>query len=296
MVREAKKKGLRAPVLFMGYYNPLLIYGEETIIKDAREAGVNGFIVVDLPPEEAVKFRNFCRRGGLVTPLRIYLSRLLIRSSLSYVPLIAPATSESRLKLLCKIADSFVYVVSRMGVTGATGTLNTALPELLERVHTYTGGIPAAVGFGVSTRDHFLSVASIAEGVVIGSQIITTLANAPAGHGAEAVREYCAEVSGRSGEQYVTTREVGIVETVNEARPPNGVTVDEVVKDRQNGSEPGLVDQIEALNANGDVDTAVCICYTRTLLDTDQVGYIITFWGVWRSIRSRVSHGLFGRA
>jgi tryptophan synthase len=66
MVREARKKGLRAPVLFMGYYNPLLIYGEERIIKDAKEAGVNGFIVVDLPPEEAVRFRNFCTKGGSV--------------------------------------------------------------------------------------------------------------------------------------------------------------------------------------------------------------------------------------
>jgi tryptophan synthase len=64
MVREARKKGLRAPVLFMGYYNPILSYGEERLLKDCKEAGVNGFIVVDLPPEEAISFRNFCTRGG----------------------------------------------------------------------------------------------------------------------------------------------------------------------------------------------------------------------------------------
>ena len=64
MVREARKRGLKVPVLFMGYYNPLLSYGEERILKDAKEAGVNGFIVVDLPPEEAVRFRNFCTKGG----------------------------------------------------------------------------------------------------------------------------------------------------------------------------------------------------------------------------------------
>ena len=63
-VRKARRKGLRAPVLFMGYYNPLLSYGEERILKDAKEAGVNGFIVVDLPPEEAIRFRNFCTKGG----------------------------------------------------------------------------------------------------------------------------------------------------------------------------------------------------------------------------------------
>lgn len=64
MVREARKKGLRAPIIFMGYYNPILSYGEEKILKDCREAGVNGFIIVDLPPEEAVSFRNFCTKGG----------------------------------------------------------------------------------------------------------------------------------------------------------------------------------------------------------------------------------------
>lgn len=64
MVRQARKKGLKAPVLFMGYYNPILSYGEEKLLKDCKEAGVNGFIVVDLPPEEAVTFRNWCAKGG----------------------------------------------------------------------------------------------------------------------------------------------------------------------------------------------------------------------------------------
>lgn len=63
-VQEARKKGLHIPILFMGYYNPLLIYGEEKIVVEARRAGVDGFIVVDLPPEEAIKFRNFCAREG----------------------------------------------------------------------------------------------------------------------------------------------------------------------------------------------------------------------------------------
>ena len=66
MVRQARKRGLKAPVLFMGYYNPFLSYGEERILQDAKDAGVNGFIIVDLPPEEAVRFRNFCTKGGYV--------------------------------------------------------------------------------------------------------------------------------------------------------------------------------------------------------------------------------------
>lgn len=64
MVKDARKRGLTAPVLLMGYYNPLLSYGEERMLNDSRDAGVNGFIVVDLPPEEAVRFRNFCTKGG----------------------------------------------------------------------------------------------------------------------------------------------------------------------------------------------------------------------------------------
>lgn len=67
MVRTARKKGLEIPVLFMGYYNPLLAYGEGRMLKDAKEVGVNGFIMVDLPPEEAVKFRNNCAKAGYGT-------------------------------------------------------------------------------------------------------------------------------------------------------------------------------------------------------------------------------------
>lgn len=176
---------------------------------------------------------------------------------LSYVPLIAPATSESRLKLLCKIADSFVYVVSRMGVTGATGTLNAALPQLLERVHKHTGDIPAAVGFGVSTREHFLSVASIAEGVVIGSEIITRLADAPAGEGAERIREYCAGISGRSQSLNGAPRGVEFVETKTITKEPSAVHVDEVIKEEDRATEPGIIEQIEALNSDGDADPEV---------------------------------------
>ena len=253
MVRDARKKGLKAPVLLMGYYNPLLSYGEERMLKDSREAGVDGFIVVDLPPEEAVRFRNFCTRGGYVSYYDFGTPQLT-NLRLSYVPLIAPATSDSRMKLLCKIADSFIYVVSRMGVTGATGTLNAALPNLLERVHKYSGNVPAAVGFGVSTRDHFLSVGSVSEGVVIGSQIINVLQSAPAGRGSKAVEDYCSSITGRGAHQNGTTREIGILETMSDAKEPSNVHVDKVVTNGGTQDSPGLADQIEALQLNGDSD------------------------------------------
>lgn len=178
---------------------------------------------------------------------------------LSYVPLIAPATSEARMKFLCKIADSFIYVVSRMGVTGATGTLSAGLPELLNRVHSYSNNVPAALGFGVSTRQHFVDAGSVAEGVVIGSQIITTLANAPAGQGAKKVAEYCSEITGRKvGPQNITNEVRKTIEKEEKMKKhdTNGVHADEVIHQGEHGSGPGLADQLEALNLNGG-DTAV---------------------------------------
>ena len=136
------------------------------------------------------------------------------------------------------------------------GTLNAALPQLLEKVKRYSGNTPAAVGFGVSTREHFLSVSEIADGVVIGSQIVTTLGDAPAGQGAKAVEDYCSQITGRRvGRHNQTngvTREVGIVETMNAAKEPNGDThdieVDGVIRNEDVPDEPGLADQLDALN------------------------------------------------
>ncbi|KAK4548021.1 anthranilate synthase / indole-3-glycerol phosphate synthase [Oleoguttula mirabilis] len=269
IVKDARSRGLRAPVLLMGYYNPLLAYGEERMLQDAKKAGVNGFIMVDLPPEEAVRFRRHCTNYGL-----------------SYVPLIAPATSEKRMKLLCGIADSFVYVVSRMGVTGATGVLSSGLPDLLDRVHKYSGGIPAAVGFGVSTREHFVEVGKVSEGVVIGSQIITTLKKANAGEGAKAVEEYCYSITQRrnpeisqsngasNGTHSISTaanpngdgsgwishsngeapKDISTADPTkqpaSESDPSNGIVHVDAVTTGSDG--PGLADQLEALNTNDD--------------------------------------------
>ncbi|EEY17914.1 tryptophan synthase [Verticillium alfalfae VaMs.102] len=207
MVKDARSKGLKAPVLLMGYYNPLLSYGEERLLNDCADSGVNGFIVVDLPPEEAVSFRKLCNKGQL-----------------SYVPLIAPATSDARMKILCQLADSFIYVVSRQGVTGALGSLNANLPELISRVKKYSGDKPAAVGFGVSTREHFQSLATLSDGVVVGSQIITTLQKATPENRLKDLEEYCAYLGGRRPEAAnETTREVGIVEAIADAKAPEPV-------------------------------------------------------------------------
>ncbi|KAI9935001.1 hypothetical protein ASPWEDRAFT_44565 [Aspergillus wentii DTO 134E9] len=236
IVRTARSKGVQAPLLLMGYYNPMMRYGEERMLKDCKEAGVNGFIMVDLPPEEAVRFRDLCTSSGL-----------------SYIPLIAPSTSESRMKLLCQIADSFIYVVSRMGVTGATGKLSSNLPELLSRVHNWSGNVPAALGFGVSTREHFLEVQGLAEGVVIGSQIITVLGEAPAGQAAKNAQEYLSSVTGRQLQrdaQGTITGQVNVLEFV-EKKPTVISQPTDIVTDEDTPSGPGLADQLEALNGTG---------------------------------------------
>ena len=209
IVKDARNKGLKAPVLLMGYYNPMLRYGEERLLQDCHAAGVNGFIVVDLPPEEAVSFRKLCTKG-----------------SLSYVPLIAPATSDARMKLLCQLADSFIYVVSRQGVTGASGTLNAGLPDLVGRVKKYSGNKPAAVGFGVSTHEHFVSVASVADGVVVGSQIVSTLGKAADGQGPSDVEKYCAYLCGRDG-RAAAANGAGAVDISTAAEPEIRMTAEQ---------------------------------------------------------------------
>ncbi|KAF9448866.1 bifunctional tryptophan synthase TRP1 [Macrolepiota fuliginosa MF-IS2] len=181
-LKEARSNGLTAPVLLMGYYNPLLAYGEDKAIQDAAEAGANGFIMVDLPPEEAIAFREKCAKAQL-----------------SYVPLIAPSTTLTRIKFLASIADTFIYVVSKMGTTGSsdTGKLNVELPDILARIREYAS-VPLAVGFGVATRDHFNYVADAgADGVVIGSRLVNVIGGSATGEILQNVEAYCREVSGK---------------------------------------------------------------------------------------------------
>lgn len=156
------------------------------------------------------------------------------------------------MKLLCNIADSFIYVVSRMGVTGATGKLSSNLDQLLSRVHDWSGNVPAALGFGVSTREHFLTVQDLTEGVVIGSQIISVLGQAPAGQAAKNAQEYLSSVTGRKLERDASgalIREINVLEAVEKKQPVSQPT--KVLTDADTPSGPGLADQLAALNGTG---------------------------------------------
>ncbi|KIJ64971.1 hypothetical protein HYDPIDRAFT_89848 [Hydnomerulius pinastri MD-312] len=188
-VKEARGKGLTTPVLLMGnadyydssgYYNPILAYGEDKAIHDTRDAGANGFIMVDLPPEEAITFREKCTKAGL-----------------SYVPLVAPSTSLNRLPLLASIADSFIYVVSRMGTTGSSvkGTMNTDLPNIIGRIRKHTA-VPLVVGFGVATRAHFEAVVEAgADGVVVGSRLVSLMKQSSVEEIPQLVENFCREIT-----------------------------------------------------------------------------------------------------
>lgn len=144
------------PVVLFGYYNPILAHGEAAVAERAASAGADGFLVVDLPPEEAGGFFSEVSKRGL-----------------SLVPLVAPTTSNERLSLVKGFADAFIYYVSLTGVTGAAtdlGAAATRAREVHERV-----GLPVAVGFGVKTPDDAKLLASRADGVVVGSAICSLI-------------------------------------------------------------------------------------------------------------------------
>jgi tryptophan synthase len=185
IVREARKLGVTAPILLMGYYNPILAYGEARAARDAAAAGADGFIVVDLPPEEAGAFIAECRAEGL-----------------SFVPLVAPTTREERIPLVAAAGDAFLYCVSVTGTTGGASVAVDALPAFLDRVRRHTS-LPLGVGFGITRREHVEAVGKLAEAAIVGTAIIRAVEAAPPGHRAEAVRAYVAEMTGAGRQRAV---------------------------------------------------------------------------------------------
>jgi tryptophan synthase len=156
-VRDARAAGVTVPVVLMGYINPILAYGQAKLVKDAAAAGVDGFIIVDLLPEDAGGFLSQCAGAGL-----------------AFVPLVAPTTPDARLPLIASTASAFVYCVSVTGVTGARTELPPDLADFLRRVRAHVK-LPLAVGFGLSTPAHVAAVGGLAEGVVMGSAIVRAM-------------------------------------------------------------------------------------------------------------------------
>lgn len=179
VTRRLRDEGVTAPILLMGYMNPVHAYGLERFGADAAEAGVDGLIVVDLPPEEALPVRDVCRANEM-----------------DLIFLVAPTSTDERVARVADLASGFIYCVSVTGTTGSREHVSDELPELIARVRRHTD-LPLAVGFGVSKPEHVARIGQVCEAAVIGSAIIDAIDRAEPGLEAESVRTYVEVVTGR---------------------------------------------------------------------------------------------------
>ncbi len=154
MVKSFRKQDDETPIVLMGYYNPIYIYGVDAFLKDAKKAGIDGLIVVDLPPEE---------EGELCLPA--------LEAGINFIYLAAPTTTDARLPRVLAHASGFVYFVSITGITG-TRTANAAdVAGHVERIKRLSD-LPIAVGFGIRTPEQAAGIAKIADAAVVGSALV----------------------------------------------------------------------------------------------------------------------------
>ena len=156
MVARARKQ-IDAPIILFSYFNPLLQFGVTRVAAAAREAGLDGVLVTDLTPEEAGEFEPELRANGL-----------------DMIFLVAPTSTDERLKLVADHASGFVYAVSRAGVTGTRESVSAEAEKLVHRMRQFTP-LPIAVGFGISNVDQVRDVQRYADAVVVGSAIVAEM-------------------------------------------------------------------------------------------------------------------------
>jgi tryptophan synthase alpha chain len=157
MVRELRSRGIQSPLLLMGYYNPLLAYGEERYVADITRAGVDGLIIPDLPPEEAENLRMHAQG-----------------SEIALINFVAPTSNRKRIELILSTASGFVYMVSVTGVTGARRRISDELPKFVSDLKSQTD-LPVAVGFGISSAEQAAEIGEFADGIIIGSALINAV-------------------------------------------------------------------------------------------------------------------------
>jgi tryptophan synthase alpha chain len=157
MVGDIRKQS-QIPIVLYIYFNLIHKHGLETFIQDAARAGVDGLLVLDLPPEESGNYEALMNKAGLCN---IYL--------------IAPTTPEDRIELIVKRATGFVYYVSREGVTGMQQKISDTISQMTAKIRAHTA-LPIAVGFGITTPEQAKTVAGMAEAIVVGSAIVNQIA------------------------------------------------------------------------------------------------------------------------
>jgi len=153
-VRSLREKGVSQPMLMMGYANPLVAYGTDRFVRDARAAGADGLIVPDLPPEEASMFADNCAREGL-----------------ALVFFLAPTSNDARIDMAAANATGFIYVVSLTGITGARKELPAYLREYIARLRAKTD-MPLVLGFGISSPEHARQLRGLTDGFIVASALI----------------------------------------------------------------------------------------------------------------------------
>jgi len=157
LVRELRKEDDETPIVLMGYYNPIYAYGSDRFLADAKAAGVDGLIVVDLPPEEDEE---------LCVPA--------LKAGLNFIRLATPTTDDKRLPTVLTNTSGFVYYVSLTGITGMAAPDTTKATAAVARIKRHTR-LPVAVGFGVRTAEQARTIAEGADGVVVGSALVDAL-------------------------------------------------------------------------------------------------------------------------
>ena len=159
MVRRFRAKHPNKPVILMGYYNPIYIYGVDRFLSDAVSAGVDGLIIVDLPPEED---------GELCLPAK--------EAGLRFIRLVTPTSDDVRLPTVLAEASGFVYYVSVTGITGTASAAGTSISAAYDRISAKTD-LPIVTGFGIRTPAQAAEAANLSDGAVVGSAVIDIIAN-----------------------------------------------------------------------------------------------------------------------
>src|SRR5262245_60298137 len=157
LVHDFRKDDDQTPIILMGYYNPIYIYGNERFLADAKAAGVDGLIIVDLPPEEDEE---------LCLPA--------LKAGLNFIRLATPTTDDKRLPKVLTNTSGFVYYVSVTGVTGTAAPDTSKVTGAVARIKRHTS-LPVAVGFGVKTAEQARAIAEGADGVVVGSALVDAM-------------------------------------------------------------------------------------------------------------------------